>query len=74
MVLECGLNENKVKGILDNDINKQGDMLYGTDIPVYSPEVVRELEDVFILAKCGIYSIEIAKQIRGINSNCSILI
>lgn len=74
MVLECGLNENKVKGILDNDINKQGDMLYGTDIPVYSPEVVREMEDVFILVKCGIYSIEIARQLKCINPNCSILI
>lgn len=63
-----------IKGILDNDPNKIGDKLYGTDLDVLDPNVIKGLEDVLVIVKCGVYSIEISKQLKEINPNCHILL
>ena len=73
-LIESGLDGKRIKGILDNDTSKQGDTLFGTDIKVYSPNVIKGLDGVLVVVKCGIYSIEIAKQLKSINPKCDIIL
>jgi len=68
-LLQFGLDSKKVVCILDNDPNKQGKRLYGTDLFVKSPEILRDIEHGTVLLKTGVYGEEIKKQINEINSN-----
>lgn len=74
MILESGLSEYSVKGILDNDSEKQGDIMYGTELKVYNPSVISDKEGSLIVVKCGVYSEEISNQIKCLNRKCEILL
>ena len=68
-LLQFGLDSKKVVCILDNDPNKQGKRLYGTDLLVKSPEILRGIKHGTVLLKTGVYNKEIKKQINEINLN-----
>ena len=68
-LLQFGLDSSKIVCILDNDPNKQKKRLYGTDLIVYSPEVLKDVEEGTVILKAGVYNEEIKKQIKEINSN-----
>ena len=69
-LLQFGLDSNKVISILDNDPNKQGKRLYGTNLLVESPEVLRNLECGTVLLRAGVYNKEIKNDIlTNINPN-----
>lgn len=74
MLLESGLSEHSVKGILDNDVGKQGDTMYGTGLKVFNPSVISDKDGSLIVVKCGVYSEEISNQIKGLNRKCEILL
>ena len=66
----CGLNISKIKSILDNSKTKQGKRLYGTNIIVHSPEILRNEKTPVLILKAGIYNNEIKNQILSqINSD-----
>lgn len=68
-LLSLGLNRNKIISILDNSKLKQGKRLYGTDLKVESPEVLRYQKFPTVILKAGIYNEEIKKDIlENINS------
>lgn len=66
-LLGFGLNSKKINGILDNSLLKVGKRLYGSDLLVYSPEIIRNKGKVAVILKVGIYRDEILKQLKKIN-------
>ena len=73
-LLEFGLKKSKIKCLLDNDVNKQGKRLYGTNLIVKSPLILREDKQPIIIVKAGAYTDEIKKDIiNNINANALFL-
>lgn len=69
MLINLGLDENKIKFVLDNSKIKKDKRLYGTDLIVKSPEFLRDKKDVTVILRAGAYQQEIKKQIRNISKN-----
>ena len=67
-----GLNDINIFGILDNCIEKQNKYLYGYDILIKSPNILKN-EDSIVILKNGVYSNEIYDQIININKNTYII-
>jgi hypothetical protein len=64
-----GLKTDHINLILDNDPQKRGRRLYGTDLEVESPHVLRYHREAVVILKAGIYNEEIKKDIlENINS------
>ena len=69
-ILANGLNCSKIKGILDNDIKKQGNRLYGSSFKIYSPKILKEIKEPYVIIKAGVYTKEIKEDIiQNINSS-----
>ena len=62
-LLKFGLDENKISGILDNDIAKQGKRLYGTRLKVMSPNILESIDNPLVILRAGVYNDEIKSQI-----------
>ena len=73
-LLSLGINSNKIKGILDNSIEKQNKYFYGYDIIIYSPEILKNDNECFIILKNGFYTNEIMEKILNIRANIKIII
>lgn len=70
-LISVGLNTKKIKFILDNDHLKQKRRLYGTNLIVEDPSVLKKEENPTIILKAGVYTEEIKAQIiNDINKNC----
>jgi hypothetical protein len=68
-LINFGLNVNRLEHIIDNDFNKQGKRLYGTDFKVFSPKILTNDNDPVVILKAGVYNKEIKKDIlENINS------
>ena len=69
-----GLNTSKIKYILDNDINKQEKRLYGTDLFVKSPKILKYDNNALVILNAGAYNEEIKKDIlENINFSIEII-
>lgn len=68
-LIAFGLKTSKIVGLLDNDKNKQGRRLYGTNLMVNSPSVLTDVDRPIIVLKAGVYNQEIKAQINNINSD-----
>ena len=69
-LISFGLNANLLKCIIDNDVNKEGKRLYGTDLKVFSPKILSQDTNPVVILKAGAYNQEIKKDIlENINSN-----
>ena len=62
-----GLNLHFIEAILDNDKNKQGKRLYGTNKFISSPLILAEIECPIVIVRAGTFSDEIISQIKEIN-------
>lgn len=62
-----GLATERVKAILDNDDNKHGKRLYGTDKLVMSPRELQGIDLPLVIVRAGTFTREIVDQITGIN-------
>ena len=62
-LLEMGLNKTKIVCLLDNDPKKQGRRLYGTELKVASPKILKDVSDPIVILKAGVYNNEIKKDI-----------
>jgi hypothetical protein len=62
-LISAGLNTEKVICLLDNDKNKQGRRLYGTNLKVASPTVLAKVKDPIVILKAGVYNDEIKEEI-----------
>lgn len=63
--------DKKILGIIDNDKNKQNQFLYGTEIKVFSPNILKKVDKPYLYLRAGDYNNEIKKQVRSINKECS---
>jgi len=64
-----GLNIDPVVAVLDNDKNKHGKRLYGTDKLVMDPLELSGLESPLVVIRAGTFTNEISRQLRSINPN-----
>lgn len=71
-LINFGLMTNKIDGIIDNSINKKGKRLYGTDLYVMSPNVVKE-NNTMVIIKAGQYQFEIESQLKQISESVKII-
>ena len=70
-LISVGLNTKKIKSILDNDNLKQKKRLYGTNLFVEDPSVLKKEENPVVILKAGVYNEEIKNQIiNEINKSC----
>jgi len=72
LLLTMDINKNKIIGILDNCQNKHNKYLYGCDLKIYSPEIIKNNECI-VIVKAGYYSNEIKEQLKRINENIEII-
>ena len=72
-LISFGLDTSKVINILDNDINKQGHFLYGTHLKTVSPKELESYENACVVVKMGVYTEEIVRGLKNINSNLEII-
>jgi len=69
-LIEFGLNISRINCILDNDTNKQGKRLYGTNMMVESPQILINMVNPIVILKAGVYNEEITDDIvNNINSS-----
>ena len=69
-----GLVEGKIDSILDNDKSKQGERLYGTNLMVNSPKILKNYIKPIIILRAGVYNNEIKKDIiNNINSKAQFI-
>jgi hypothetical protein len=69
-LISYGLNIECIESILDNDPKKQGRRLYGTNLKVRSPQVLRNMGKVNVILRQGVFNKEIKKDIiTKINKN-----
>jgi hypothetical protein len=73
-LLSFGLNRSAIVSILDNSVLKQGKRLYGTDLNVDSPQVLKDKNNPTVILRCGVFNDEIKKDIlENINSSTRFL-
>jgi hypothetical protein len=65
-----GLEESRIRCILDNDPKKQERRLYGSKLMVYSPNTLRGASAPAVILRAGVYNNEIKEDIlKNINSD-----
>ena len=69
-LLQFGLKSESIKFILDNDPNKHNKRLYGTDLLVKTPKILKDINKPIVLLKAGAYNKEIKDDILS-NVNAS---
>ena len=73
-LLYNGLDNKKIKNILDNNLNKQGKRLYGTNLIVQSPKILQNNTNSIVILCAGAYNEEIQRDIQeNINHKIEIL-
>jgi len=69
-LISYGLSIEYIESILDNDPKKQGRRLYGTNLKVRSPQILRNMGKVNVILRQGVFNKEIKKDITTkINNN-----
>lgn len=69
-LLKNGLEESNISCVLDNDINKQGQRLYGTSLKISSPKILKAYNSPTVILKAAQYTEEIKNDIlQNINEN-----
>jgi hypothetical protein len=73
-LIEFGLDTNKIVCLLDNDPGKHGKRLYGTDLVVQSPRILKDISQPLVILKAGVYNTEIKEAILSdINENVTFI-
>ena len=72
-LISLGLDQNKIKYLLDNDPNKQEKRLYGTNLQIKSPSILKNYDNPVLILKNSFFDEEIRKQVLEINESIKIL-
>jgi hypothetical protein len=72
-LIEFGLDTSRIICLLDNDTNKQGKRLYGTNMMVKSPKILLDVDNPIVILKAGVYNDEIKNQLEEINKSIKYL-
>jgi len=69
-LISFGLNTGKIECIIDNSQAKQNKRLYGTDLKVYSPSILKNEITPLVILRTGVFNSEIKNDIiNNINSS-----
>jgi hypothetical protein len=68
-----GLDISNIKAVLDNDRNKTGKRLYGTNLGVELPLVLAGIDRPIVIIRAGTFTQEIIEQITAINPTTEFL-
>ena len=71
-LLNLGLREGSIKGVLDNDQAKIGRRLYGTMLEIHSPKVLEEKPSAIVILDAGEYSNEIEEQLMKLQTRVEV--
>ena len=72
MLFCFGLNESNINCVLDNDKLKHNQRLYGTNLFVRNPYILREGSWI-VIVKMGSHTEDVVKQIKKLNSSLKII-
>jgi hypothetical protein len=64
-LLNMGISEEQIIGVIDNDTSKQNRRMYGTNTMVYSPKDIPSGSDIFV--EMGVYNEEIIQNLKNFN-------
>ena len=67
-LLSFGVNKSRLCAVLDNDGSKQGKRLYGTNLKVYSPQILANDTNPIVVLHAGTHDREIREGILQINN------
>jgi len=73
ILLRLGLDESNLEGILDNAESKRDKRLYGSELMVDSPSIIKDIESPYVVLRAGAYNAEITKQLKHINPDVVII-
>lgn len=71
-LLKFGLKTNKIKCIIDNSPSKEHKRLYGTELMVNNPQVIKSEKECVVILKAAGYQEEIREQLLKLNHNVEI--
>jgi hypothetical protein len=72
-LLNFGLDEKLIECILDNDNKKHNKRLYGTNLMVKPPNILKNYNNPTVILRAGVYNNEIKNQILEINPSTNII-
>lgn len=72
-LLNIGLDELLISGILDNSKEKTGKRLYGSNLSVFHPSIIKGTDNYLIIVKAGAYQEEVELQLKSLNPNIKII-
>ena len=73
MMLFNGLNKKNITGVLDNDKQKANKFLYGTNLKINNPSILKKVIKPCVILRAGSYNKEIKKQLSVINKSVNIV-
>lgn len=73
MLISFGLEVDNIICVLDNDVNKIGNFLYGTNLKIESPKIIKDDENPVVIVRSSQYTEEICKDLKIQNINTIIL-
>ncbi len=73
MLIAYGLNVENLLGVLDNDKNKIGKFLYGSNLMIYNPSCIKQEKAPIVIVRTAQYKDEIIESIKIHNENVSII-
>jgi len=68
-LINFGLDTANIRAVLDNDPAKIGKRLYGTNLPIQSPEALKEDSSPTVILRVSQYRNEIEEQLKSINKS-----
>ncbi len=71
-LLYLGLDKLNISGILDNSKEKENNYLYGFEVKIYNPSILKG-QNAIVILRNGVYNEEIKKQIMLLNKNTIII-
>lgn len=72
-LISFGLNSERVSFILDNDFNKENKRMYGTNLIVKNPRILKKYKNCTIILRAGVYNTEIKNSLAKINNQITFL-
>ena len=72
-LINFGLKEKLLKNVLDNSDQKYNKRLYGTNLIVKKPNLLKTISQANVIVKVGEYQTEVERQLKQLNNKIRII-
>ena len=72
-LIKLGLNEEKIINVLDNSNYKKNKRLYGTNLIIKKPNILKKIKNANVIVRTGEYQKEIENQLKKYNDRIKII-